>query len=59
MINDYTQEVGLASTKKTVPRPLAITLLAIIAAGISYGIVGVVRETKEHHRAQAAVEAGK
>ena len=59
MINDYTQEVGLASPKKTVPRPLAFALLAIIAAGISYGIVGVVRETKAHHRAQATVEAGK
>ncbi len=59
MINDYTKEVGLASTKKMVPRPLAFALLAIIAAGISYGVVGVVRETKERHRAQAAVEAGK
>lgn len=59
MINDYTKEVGLASQKKTVPRPVAYVVLAIIAAGISYGVAGVVRETKEHHRAQAAAEAAK
>ena len=51
---DYTKEVGIPSQKKTLPRPVAFVLLAIVAAGISFGVVGVVSESKEHHAAEKA-----
>ena len=54
---DYTQEVGLPSTKKTMPRALAVVVLAIVAVGISFGVVSVVRHGKERHAAEQAAAA--
>jgi uncharacterized membrane protein YedE/YeeE len=54
---DYTQEVGVRSGQKNLPRPVAFVLLAIIAAGIIYGIVGVVRQTRIAHAAEKAQSA--
>lgn len=49
---DYTQEIGLPSQKKTVSRPIALTILALVAVGISFGVITVIRETKEHHEVE-------
>jgi hypothetical protein len=49
---DYTKEVGIPSQKKTMPRPIAFVVLAIVAVGISFGIAGVVAESKEHGAAE-------
>ena len=45
---DYTKEVGIPSHKKTLSRPLAFVLLALVAVGVSYGVAGVLSEAKEH-----------
>jgi hypothetical protein len=49
---DYTKEVGIPSHKKTVPRPVAYVVLAIVAVGVSFGIGGVLAKTKEQHAAE-------
>ena len=49
---DYTQEVGIASHKKNMPRPLAFVILAVVAGGISFGVVQINRRAKEHHAAE-------
>jgi hypothetical protein len=46
---DYTKEVGIPSHKKTLPRPVAYVVLAIVAVGISFGVAGVLTTAKEHH----------
>ena len=46
---DYTQEIGVASQKKTVPRFVAIAVLAVVAIGLSFGVASVVRQTREHN----------
>lgn len=51
---DYTKEVGIANPKKTMPRPLAFIILAIVAVGVSFGVAGVVAESREHHAAEKA-----
>ncbi|MGH7945154.1 MAG: hypothetical protein ACREH8_10125 [Opitutaceae bacterium] len=51
---DYTKEVGIPSHKKTVRRPLAFVVLAIVAAGVSFGVAGVVVKAKEHNEAEKA-----
>lgn len=51
---DYTKEVGIPSQKKTLPRPVAFVVLAIVATGISFGVAGVVAKSKEHHAAEKA-----
>ena len=53
---DYTKEVGITSHKKTLSRPLAFVVLAIVAVGISFGIAGVMNQTKENHAAEKARE---
>jgi hypothetical protein len=45
---DYTKEVGIPSHKKTLPRPIAFIVLALVAVGVSYGVAGVLSEAKEH-----------
>ena len=57
MARDYTKEVGLPSPKKTMPRPLAFAILALVAVGISFGVVAVVRHAKEHHAEENAATA--
>lgn len=54
---DYTKEVGLSSDKKTMPRPVAYVVLAVVAVGISFGVAGVVAKAKEHHAAEKAVSS--
>jgi len=49
---DYTKEVGIPAQKKKLSRPMAIVPLALIAVGISFGVVGVVNATKAHHAAE-------
>lgn len=54
---DYTKEVGLPSQKKTVPRFVAYLVLAVVAVGVSFGVAGVVRQTKENHANEKAATA--
>ena len=49
---DYTKEVGIPSHKKTLPRPVAFVVLAIVAVGVSFGVAGVLAEAKEQHAAE-------
>ena len=51
---DYTKEVGIPSQKKTLPRTVAYVVLAAVAVGVSFGVAGVLTETKEHHAAEKA-----
>ena len=51
---DYTKEVGIPSQKKMLPRPVAYVVLAVVAIGISFGVAGVLTETKGHHAAEKA-----
>ena len=57
MPRDYTSEVGIPSTKKTFPRPVAILILLVVAVGVSFGIKGVLSEAKEHKAAENAQNA--
>lgn len=47
MSRDYTKEVGLPSDKKMLPRPVAYTVLAVVAVGISFSVAGVLNQAKE------------
>lgn len=49
---DYTKEIGMTSQKKTLSRPVAFAILALVAVGISFGVISVMRETKEQHEAE-------
>lgn len=49
---DYTKEIGLPSQTKTFPRPVAFAILALVAVGISFGVVSVLRETRVQHEAE-------
>lgn len=55
---DYTKEVGIPNHKKNLPKPVAFALLAIVAVGVSFGVVGIVSETKEHAAAEHAAKMG-
>jgi len=55
---DYTKEVGVSSPKKTLPRPVAYVLLALIAVGVSFGVAKVVAKTREYHATEKAHESG-
>jgi hypothetical protein len=52
MISDYTKEVGLPSQKKTLPRPVAWLILALVGAGISFGVVQVIAQTRDYHASE-------
>lgn len=54
---DYTKEVGLPSQKKTMSRPLAVVVLALVVAGVSYGVVEIQRHAKVRHVAETAASA--
>ena len=54
---DYTKEVGIPSDKKTMPRPVAFVILAIVAVRVSFGVKEVVAKSREHHAAEAAAKA--
>jgi hypothetical protein len=51
---DYTKELGMPSHKKNLPKPIAFAVLALVAVGVSYGVAGIVSETKEHAAEHAA-----
>jgi hypothetical protein len=51
---DYTKEVGIPPVKKTLPRPVAFVVLAAVAVGVSFGVAGVITESKEHSAAEKA-----
>lgn len=52
MISDYTKEVGLPSQKKTLSRPVALIVLALVGVGISFGVAEVIAQTREFHEAE-------
>jgi hypothetical protein len=54
---DYTKEVGIASQKKTFPRPVAYLVLAVVAVGVSFGVAGVLARTKEHKHVEKVIPA--
>jgi len=51
---DYAKDLGMPSQKNNVPKPLAYAVLALVAVGVSFGVVGIVAETKEHAAAKAS-----
>lgn len=51
---DYTQEVGVRSQKRTMPRPVAFVVLAVVAVGMSFGVANVVHASKRHNAAEKA-----
>lgn len=53
---DYTKELGMPQNKKTLPRPIAYAVLAAVAVVVSFGVVGVIKETKEHNAAEHAAK---
>lgn len=54
---DYRKEVGLPSPKKTVPRPVAIVVMALVAVVVTFGVVRVVDASEKHHNAGKAGSA--
>ena len=54
---DYTKEVGIPNHKKRLSRPVAFAVLALVGVGISFGVAGVISETKEHNAAEKAAKA--
>lgn len=48
MTRDYTKEVGLPSTKKTLPRWAAVAVLAVAAIAVTFGVVNMVQQAKLH-----------
>ncbi len=54
---DYTKEVGISSPKKTMPRPLAFAILALVAVGVFFGISEVKKREKSHHAEKSAPAA--
>ena len=46
---DYTQEIGIASARKMISRPLAFIVLALVAIAVAFGVAAVLRATKAHH----------
>ncbi len=58
MVNkDYRLELGLVSPKKTVPRPVAISVLVAVAVTLSWTATILVGEAKKRHPPKAPVEA--
>jgi hypothetical protein len=55
---DYTKELGMPTHKKNLPKPIAFAVLALVAVGVSFGVAGIVSETKEHAAAEHAAKAG-
>ena len=55
---DYTKEIGIPNHKKNLPKPLAFAVLALVAAGVSFGVAGIVSETREHAAAEHAAKSG-
>lgn len=55
---DYTKEIGIPNHKKNLPKPLAFAVLALVAVGVSFGVVGIVSETREHAAAEHAAKGG-
>ncbi len=51
---DYTKELGLPSTRKTIPRPLAYVILAVIAVGVFFGVADILRNASKYHAAENA-----
>lgn len=43
--------------KKNLPKPVAFAVLALVAVGVSYGVAGIVSETKEHTAAEHAAKS--
>ena len=54
---DYTKEVGIPSDKKTLPRPVAYAVLAVVAVGVSFGVAGVLSAAKKHEATEKAGSA--
>jgi len=48
----------MPSHKKNLPKPVAFAVLALVAVGVSYGVAGIVKETKEHAAAEHAAKSG-
>lgn len=55
MVNrDYRKEVGVASSKKTVPKALAIVVLVAVAGVVTWSATQVVEASKKHHAKSSA-----
>lgn len=48
----------MPSHKKNLPKPVAFALLALVAVGVSYGVAGIVSQTKAHSAAEHAAKSG-
>lgn len=58
MVNkDYRIELGLVSPKKTVPRPVAILVLIVVAVALSWTAVTIWGEAKKRHAPAVAATA--
>jgi hypothetical protein len=51
---DYSKELGMPSTRKTMPRALAYVILAIVAAGVIFAISQAIGEARQHHEEERA-----
>jgi hypothetical protein len=55
MVNrDYRKEVGIASSKKSVPKVVAIIVLAAVAVVITFSVTRVLAEAKKHDEKASA-----
>ena len=51
---DYRKEVGVASSKKTVPKFVAIIVLAAVAVVVTFSVTRVLAEADKHHEKAGA-----
>jgi hypothetical protein len=58
MVNkDYRKELNLVSPQKMVPRAVAIVVLIVSAAALSFGVVEILKAAKVRHAPKAAPAA--
>ena len=54
---DYTKDLGVPSHVKTVPRPIAYAILAVVGVAASFGVAGVMASSDAYHRKERAASA--
>ena len=58
MVNkDYRKELNLVCPKRTVPRPVAIVILLVTGAALSFGALEVMKAANKRHAPKAAPAA--
>lgn len=50
---DYRKEVGIASAKKDVPRPVAIIVLVLVGVVIAFSAIRISAASHKHHAAKS------